>query len=297
MTIFKGSGVAIVTPFNEDGTINYDLLGELIEFHIENNTDAIIATGTTGESATLNDEEHLSVIEYTVKKVNGRIPVIGGTGSNDTRHGIKLSIEACKLGVDGLLMVTPYYNKTSQKGLIEHFTAMAEMSNKPIILYNVPSRTQVNLEPETVYELSKIDNIVGLKDATGDLSYTAEVIRLCGPDFAVYSGNDDVIVPLLSLGGLGVISVVANILPQETHDLVDLYLQGRVKESAELQLSLKPIIDALFVEANPIPVKRALKLMGYNVEPFRLPLTTASEETTELLRGLMKERNLIWRYY
>lgn len=297
MTIFKGSGVAIVTPFNEDGTVNYDLLGELIEFHIENNTDAIIATGTTGESATLNDEEHLSVIEYTVKKVNGRIPVIGGTGSNDTRHGIKLSIEACKLGVDGLLMVTPYYNKTSQKGLIEHFTAMAEMSNKPIILYNVPSRTQVNLEPETVYELSKIDNIVGLKDATGDLSYTAEVIRLCGPDFAVYSGNDDVIVPLLSLGGLGVISVVANILPQETHDLVDLYLQGRVKESAELQLSLKPIIDALFVEANPIPVKRALKLMGYNVEPFRLPLTTASEETTELLRGLMKERNLIWRYY
>lgn len=293
MTIFKGSGVAIVTPFNEDGTVNYDLLGELIEFHIENNTDAIIATGTTGESATLNDEEHLSVIEYTVKKVNGRIPVIGGTGSNDTRHGIKLSIEACKLGVDGLLMVTPYYNKTSQKGLIEHFTAMAEMSNKPIILYNVPSRTQVNLEPETVYELSKIDNIVGLKDATGDLSYTAEVIRLCGPDFAVYSGNDDVIVPLLSLGGLGVISVVANILPQETHDLVDLYLQGRVKESAELQLSLKPIIDALFVEANPIPVKRALKLMGYNVEPFRLPLTTASEETTELLRGLMKERNLI----
>lgn len=293
MTIFKGSGVAVVTPFNEDGRVNYDLLGELIEFHIKNNTDAIIAAGTTGESATLDDEEHLSVIEYTVKKVNGRIPVIAGTGSNDTRHGINLSVESCKLGVDGLLMVTPYYNKTSQKGLIEHYTAMAEKCDKPIILYNVPSRTQVNLEAETVYELSKLENIVGLKDATGDLSYTAEVIRLCGPDFAVYSGNDDVIVPLLSLGGVGVISVVANILPQETHDLVDLYLQGKVKESASLQLNLKPIIDALFVEPNPIPVKRALKLMGYNVEPFRLPLTTASDETTKLLEGFMKERNLI----
>lgn len=293
MTIFKGSGVAIVTPFNEDGSVNFDLLGELIEFHIENNTDAIIAAGTTGEASTLDDEEHLSVIEYTVKKVNGRIPVIGGTGSNDTRHGINLNIEACKLGIDALLVVTPYYNKTSQKGLIEHYTVIAEAVDKPIILYNVPSRTQVNIAAETVYELSKLSNIVGLKDATGDLSYTADVIRLCGPDFAVYSGNDDTIVPLLSLGGVGVISVVANILPQETHDLVDLYLQGKVKESAAIQLKYKPLIDALFVEPNPIPVKRALKLMGYNVEPFRLPLTTASEETTNLLEVLLKEGNLI----
>lgn len=293
MTIFKGSGVAIVTPFNEDETVNFDVLGELIEFHIENSTDAIIAAGTTGEASTLDDEEHLSVIDYTVKKVNGRIPVIAGTGSNDTRHGINLNVEACKLGIDGLLVVTPYYNKTSQKGLIEHYTAIAEKVDKPIILYNVPSRTQVNIAPETVYELSKVPNIVGLKDATGDLSYTAEVIRLCEPDFAVYSGNDDIIVPLLSLGGVGVISVVANILPQETHNLVDLYLQGKVKESAAIQLKYKPLIDALFVEPNPIPVKRALKLMGYDVEPFRLPLTTASDETTNLLEGLLKEGNII----
>lgn len=293
MTVFKGSGVAIVTPFNEDGTINYDLLGELIEFQVANNTDAIIATGTTGESATLDDGEQLSLIEYTVKKVNGRIPVVAGTGSNDTRHGIHLSVQACKLGPDALLMVTPYYNKTSQNGLIEHFTAIAEAVDKPIILYNVPSRTQVNLLAETVYELSKIDNIVGLKDATGNLSYTAEVIRLCGPDFAVYSGNDDVIVALLSLGGVGVISVLANILPQETHDLVDLYLQGKVKESAAIQLKYKPLIDALFVEANPIPVKRALKLMGYKVEPLRLPLTYASDETSNLLENIMREGKLI----
>lgn len=293
MTVFKGSGVAIVTPFNEDGTINYDLLGELIEFQVANNTDAIIATGTTGESATLDDGEQLSLIEYTVKKVNGRIPVVAGTGSNNTRHGIHLSVQACKLGPDALLMVTPYYNKTSQNGLIEHFTAIAEAVDKPIILYNVPSRTQVNLLAETVYELSKIDNIVGLKDATGNLSYTAEVIRLCGPDFAVYSGNDDVIVALLSLGGVGVISVLANILPQETHDLVDLYLQGKVKESAAIQLKYKPLIDALFVEANPIPVKRALKLMGYKVEPLRLPLTYASDETSNLLENIMREGKLI----
>lgn len=292
MTVFKGSGVAIVTPFNEDGTINYDLLGELIEFQVANNTDAIIATGTTGESATLDDGEQLSLIEYTVKKVNGRIPVVAGTGSNNTRHGIHLSVQACKLGPDALLMVTPYYNKTSQNGLIEHFTAIAEAVDKPIILYNVPSRTQVNLLAETVYELSKIDNIVGLKDATGNLSYTAEVIRLCGPDFAVYSGNDDVIVALLSLGGVGVISVLANILPQETHDLVDLYLQGKVKESAAIQLKYKPLIDALFVEANPIPVKRALKLMGYKVEPLRLPLTYASDETSNLLENIMREGKL-----
>lgn len=293
MTIFKGSGVAIVTPFNEDGSVNYEGLGELIEFQIQNNTDAIVAAGTTGESATLDDEEQLAVIDYTVKRVDGRVPVIAGTGSNDTRHSIYLSVEACKLGIDGLLIVTPYYNKTSDKGLIDHFTAIAEKVDKPIILYNVPGRTQVNLSPETVYELSKVENIVGIKDATGDLSYTAEVIRLCGSDFAVYSGNDDVIVPLLSLGGVGVISVLANILPQQTHDLVELYLNGQVKESAAIQLKYKPLIDALFVEPNPIPVNRALKLMGYEVEPVRLPLTTASDETTELLKGLMEEGNLI----
>ncbi len=293
MTIFKGSGVAIVTPFNNNGSINYEEMARLLEFQIENKTDAIIVAGTTGEASTLNDEEQLALIDFTVKKVNGRIPVIAGTGSNDTRHGIKLSIDACKLGIDGLLMVTPYYNKTSQKGLIEHFTSIAKHVDKPIILYNVPGRTQVNLLPKTVYELSKLENIVGLKDATGDLSYTVEVIRLCGPDFAVYSGNDDVIVPLLSVGGVGVISVLANIAPRETHDLVDFYLNGNIKESAALQLKYKPLIDALFVEANPIPVNKALELMRYDVGPLRLPLVEASSETTALLVEKMKEVDLI----
>lgn len=293
MTIFKGSGVAIVTPFNNNGSINYEEMARLLEFQIENKTDAIIVAGTTGEASTLNDEEQLALIDFTVKKVNGRIPVIAGTGSNDTRHGIKLSLDACKLGIDGLLMVTPYYNKTSQKGLIEHFTSIAKHVDKPIILYNVPGRTQVNLLPKTVYELSKLENIVGLKDATGDLSYTVEVIRLCGPDFAVYSGNDDVIVPLLSVGGVGVISVLANIAPRETHDLVDFYLNGNIKESAALQLKYKPLIDALFVEANPIPVNKALELMRYDVGPLRLPLVEASSETTALLVEKMKEVDLI----
>lgn len=267
MTIFKGSGVAIVTPFNEDGTINYEELARLLEFQIENQTDAIIIAGTTGEASTLTDEEQLALIDFTVKKVDGRIPVIAGTGSNDTRHGISLSVEASKLGVDGLLMVTPYYNKCTQGGLIKHFTAMAEKVDVPIILYSVPGRTQVNIEPETVYELSKVDNIVGLKDATGDLAYAVEVMRLCGPDFALYSGNDDIIVPILSVGGVGVISVLANVVPKETHDMVDFYLQGRVKESAALQLKYKPLIDALFAEVNPIPVKKALELMDYKVDP------------------------------
>ncbi len=293
MTLFKGSGVAIVTPFNEDESINYDLMGELIEFHIKNKTDAIIVAGTTGEASTLSDQEQLELIDFVVKKANGRIPVIGGTGSNSTSHAVYLSVEACKLGVDGLLLVTPYYNKTSQKGLYEHYKAVADKVDKPIILYNVPGRTQVNLDPKTVHDLSKLDNIVGLKDATGNLSYTGEVIRLCGPDFAVYSGNDDIIVPLLSLGGVGVISVIANIAPKETHDIVDLYLQGKAKESPGLQLKLKPLIDALFVEPNPIPVKKAMVLMGYGVEPLRLPLYTASESTTRLLEKEMKEVDLI----
>lgn len=293
MTIFKGSGVAIVTPFNEDGTINYEELARLLEFQIENQTDAIIIAGTTGEASTLTDEEQLALIDFTVKKVDGRIPVIAGTGSNDTRHGISLSVEASKLGVDGLLMVTPYYNKCTQGGLIKHFTAMAEKVDVPIILYSVPGRTQVNIEPETVYELSKVDNIVGLKDATGDLAYAVEIMRLCGPDFALYSGNDDIIVPILSVGGVGVISVLANVVPKETHDMVDFYLQGRVKESAALQLKYKPLIDALFAEVNPIPVKKALELMDYKVGSLRLPLTEATLATTARLEELMKEAGLI----
>ena len=293
MTIFRGSAVAIVTPFHEDQSINFEELGRLIDFQIENGTNAIVICGTTGEASTMTDEEQISAIRFTVEYVNKRVPVIAGAGSNDTRHGVNLSIEAEKAGADALLHVSPYYNKTNQTGLYAHFIAIADAVNIPIILYNVPGRTQVNLLPETVYELSKVDNIVGLKDATGNLSYTVDVIRLCGPDFAVYSGNDDVIVPLLSLGGVGVISVLANVAPKETHDLVMLYLEGKTKESAALQLRFKALVDALFVEPNPIPVKRAMTLMGYDVEPLRLPLVGASDKTTELLRKILKEENII----
>lgn len=291
MTLFKGSGVAIVTPFKEDGSIDYDCLRTLLDFHLENETDAIIITGTTGESACLSDEEQLSLIDFTVKHIDGKIPVIAGTGSNNTAHMVHLSKEAEKLGADGLLCVTPYYNKTTQDGLYYHFKAVSDAVEIPIILYNVPGRTNMNLSAETTYELSKLDNIVGVKDASGDLSLTLEIRRLCGPDFAIYSGNDDMIVPLLSVGGVGVISVVANILPKETHDLVFNYLNNG--GDYELQVKYKELIDALFVEPNPIPVKAALSIMGYPSQYVRLPLVEASEATKELLRTKMKKVNLI----
>jgi len=290
MTLFKGSGVAIVTPFKNDGSIDYEVLRDLLEFHVSNQTDAIVITGTTGESATLSDEEQLSLIDFTVKTIAGRIPVIAGTGSNNTAHMVHLSVEAEKLGVDGLLCVTPYYNKTTQEGLYQHFLSVSKEVNVPIILYNVPGRTNINLSAETTYRLSSLDNVVGLKDASGDMGLALEVRRLCGPDFALYSGNDDMIVPLLSLGGVGVISVVANILPKETHDLVMDYLE---KGENTLQIKYKALIDALFVEPSPIPVKAALKLMGYESQSLRLPLVPATQATRDLLSSEMKKVGML----
>lgn len=293
MSLFKGSGVAIVTPFDSNNNIDYKVFKELIEFQIENKTDAIIVAGTTGEASTLTDEEHLAIIEFVVKTVNKRIPVIAGTGSNDTHHGINLSKRAEKLGVDGLLQVTPYYNKTSQKGLYHHFKAIADSVKIPIILYTVPGRTNVNIEIDTLYELSKIPNIIGIKDATGNLAYSVDVINRCGLDFDLYSGNDDITTPILSIGGKGVISVIANILPKQTHDLVYSYLNNDIDKSRDLQIKYKKLIDALFIEPNPIMVKKALELMKYNSMNLRLPLYDADEKSTNILIRELREAGLL----
>lgn len=282
MKLFKGSGVAIITPFKND-KINYEKLEQLLEWHISENTDAIIICGTTGESATLSDEEKKQVIKFTIEKVNKRIPVIAGTGSNDTRHSIELSKYAESVGADGLLAVTPYYNKTTQKGLIAHYTAIADSVNIPIIIYNVPGRTGLNILPKTLEELSKHPNIRGVKEASGNIAQVAEIARLCKNDFYIYSGNDDMVVPLLSLGGVGVISVVANILPKDTHDMVMSYLEGDLEKALNLQLKMKPLIDALFIEVNPIPVKEGMNLLGMDVGPVRLPLTTMVESNIKVL--------------
>lgn len=281
--LFKGSGVALVTPFNETG-VDFNKLGELIEYHIENKTDALIVCGTTGESTTMSDEEQFAVIDFTVKKVNKRIPVIAGTGSNNTMHSVYLSKEAEKLGVDGLLVITPYYNKTNQRGLKLHFETIAASTKLPIILYNVPGRTGVNIKPSVIAELAEIKNIVAVKEASGDLAQVAEIARLVPEGFAIYSGNDDSILPLLSLGGVGVISVVANICPKETHDLVEKFLNGDVEGSRKLQLGMKSLIDKLFIEVNPIPVKTAMNLLGFEVGELRLPLAPMEESNLKTLR-------------
>lgn len=281
--LFKGSGVALVTPFNETG-VDFNKLGELIEYHIENKTDALIVCGTTGESTTMSDEEQFAVIDFTVKKVNKRIPVIAGTGSNNTMHSVYLSKEAEKLGVDGLLVITPYYNKTNQRGLKLHFETIAASTKLPIILYNVPGRTGVNIKPSVIAELAEIKNIVAVKEASGDLAQVAEIVRLVPEGFAIYSGNDDSILPLLSLGGVGVISVVANICPKETHDLVEKFLNGDVEGSRKLQLGMKSLIDKLFIEVNPIPVKTAMNLLGFEVGDLRLPLAPMEESNLKTLR-------------
>ena len=291
--IFKGAGVAIITPFNEDNTVNFDELAKLIDFNIENGTDAIIITGTTGESATLSDEEHKELIKFAVDYTNKRIPVIAGTGSNDTEYAVQLSQYAESVGVDGLLIVTPYYNKATQQGLINHFTYIADNVNIPIILYNVPSRTGVNIAPQTYFELSKHKNIVAAKEASGDLSTVLKIRSLCGDNLHIYSGNDDQIVPILSLGGIGVISVLSNVMPKETSDICKLYFEGKVKESAELQIKLCDLIDALFIEVNPIPVKTALGLMGYKVGKLRMPLSEMNESNLEVLKKCLKEQNII----
>ncbi|MBR6647635.1 MAG: 4-hydroxy-tetrahydrodipicolinate synthase [Clostridia bacterium] len=289
--IFEGAGVAIVTPFTETG-IDFDKLGELIEFQIANSTDAIIICGTTGEAATMPDSEHLSAIKYTVEKVNKRVPVIAGTGSNDTVHGMHLSAEARKCGADALLLVTPYYNKTSQKGLIAHFDALASAADLPVILYNVPSRTGVNIAVDTVKELAKRDYCVAIKEASGNISYAAQIAAEC-PEITMYSGNDDMIVPIMSLGGKGVISVLSNVMPKETHDICALYKEGKVKESCALQLRLLELVNSLFCEVNPIPVKTALNLMGMNVGKLRMPLCEMSENNLERLKRALKAEGLI----
>ena len=281
--LFKGSGVALVTPFNENG-VDFEKLGELIEYHIENNTDALIVCGTTGESTTMSDEEQLSVIDFTVKKVDKRIPVIAGTGSNDTMHSVELSQAAEKAGVDGLLVITPYYNKTNQRGLKLHFETIAASTKLPIIMYNVPGRTGVNIKPSVIAELAKIENIVAVKEASGDIAQVAEIARLVPEGFAIYSGNDDSILPLLSLGGVGVISVVANICPKETHDLVEKFLNGDVEGSRKLQLGMKALIDKLFIEVNPIPVKTAMNILGFEVGDLRLPLAPMEESNLKALK-------------
>ena len=288
---FTGSGVAIITPFDGDKT-NYDVLGELIDFNIDNGTDAIVICGTTGEASTMPDSEHLAAIEYTVKRVNGRVPVIAGTGSNETAHAIVLSQKAEALGADALLIVTPYYNKATQKGLVQHYTAIANSVKLPIILYNVPGRTGLNISIPTLKELAKVDNIVAIKEASGNISYTAQVAAEV-PELYIYSGNDDMIVPAMSLGGKGVISVVANVMPKETHDICQLYLDGKVEESRNLQLKMLELINNLFIEVNPIPVKTAVRLMGFNAGNLRLPLCEMEEGNLEKLKASMKKLNLI----
>ncbi len=290
--IFTGAGVAIITPFKE-GKIDWPALGNMIEFQIQNSTDAIIICGTTGESSTLTDEEHRAAISYAVEKVAGRVPVIAGTGSNDTDYAIDLSKFACSAGVDGLLLVTPYYNKATPKGLIRSFSAVADACTKPCILYNVPSRTGVNIPLSVYKELSKHENIVAAKEASGNISAIAELIAECGGDLDIYSGNDDQIVPILSLGGKGVISVLSNVMPKETHDICQLFFDGKVKESAALQLRLLPLINALFCEVNPIPAKTAMAMMGYCSEEMRLPLCEMEEDHRARLMNAMRAEKLI----
>ncbi len=294
MAIFKGAGVAIVTPFHDNYEVNYEKLGELIDFQIDNQTDAIIICGTTGESSTLTMEEHKEVVRYCIRHVNGRVPVIAGTGSNCTATAIELSQEAEQDGADGLLIVTPYYNKATQKGLVEHYTQIAQSVKLPIIMYNVPSRTGCNILPATAAEIAKTnENVVAVKDAVGNMAQTARMISLAGDSLDVYSGNDDEVLPSLSLGGLGVISVLSNIMPRETHQMVMDYLNGKEQEAREFQLKAIPLIDALFCEVNPIPVKTAMNLMGMNVGPLRRPMSPMEPQHVEILKKAMEQMGLL----
>jgi len=294
MAIFTGAGVAIVTPFHEDGSVNYEKFAELIEFQIANGTDCIIVCGTTGEASTLSHEEHLDVVGFCIKQVAGRIPVVAGTGSNCTETAVYLSTEAEKLGADGLLLVSPYYNKATQKGLYTHFKTIADSVKIPVLLYNIQGRTGVNIVPETIVKLWKeVDNIVGVKEASGNISQIAKIMALSDGGIDLYSGNDDQIVPIMSLGGKGVISVLSNVAPKETHDICQLYLDGKVKESAKEQLRALPLCDALFCEVNPIPVKAALNMMGMGAGTLRLPLTEMEDAHKEVLRQAMTDYGIL----
>lgn len=291
MEIFRGSGVALVTPFDKDENVDYKALGKLIDLHLNNKTDALVINGTTGESSTLTDEEKSQLLAYVVKKVNGKIPVIAGTGTNNTKHAVKLSVEAEKAGADGLLVVTPYYNKGNESGIYLYYKSIAEATKLPIILYIVPSRTGVNLSIDLLKKLAQIENIVGIKDATGNLSYTAQIAAEI-PDLDIYSGNDDVVLPVMSLGGKGVISVSANIIPQETHDMVQSFLDGDIKKAQKLQLEKLNLLNGLFIEVNPVPVKAALNLLGINVGPCRSPLGPMEENNYRKLEELLKKNGV-----
>ncbi len=294
MAVFTGAGVAIVTPFKENGEVNYEKFAELIEFQIENGTDAIIVCGTTGESSTLTHEEHLSVIKYCVEKVAGRIPVVAGTGSNCTKTAVYLSTEAEKYGVDGLLLVTPYYNKATQNGLYRHFKTIADSVKVPCILYNVPSRTGCNIAPETAVRLcSEVENIAGIKEASGNISQIVKLMALAKGKVDLYSGNDDQITPLLALGAKGVISVLSNVAPRQTHDICARFFEGDVEGSCAEQLRAIPLCNALFCEVNPIPVKKALNLMGKEVGIPHMPLTEMEEENAAKLEKAMKEYGIL----
>ncbi|MEG1930572.1 MAG: 4-hydroxy-tetrahydrodipicolinate synthase [Anaerovorax sp.] len=292
MTLFKGAGVAIVTPF-KNKAVDFDSLGRLIQWQIAENIDAIIICGTTGEASTLNDKEHIEVVQYTVEKVNGRVPVIAGSGSNDTEHAVSMGIQLKNVGVDGLLVVTPYYNKCTQKGLISHYTTLADSIDIPMILYSVQGRTGVNISPSTVFELSKHPNIVGIKEASGNMGQVVEIAKCVSSQFALYSGNDDMIVPLLSVGGTGAISTVANVAPRDTHSMVADYLQGNVTSASKKQLAMKSLIDAMFIEVNPIPVKAALSLMNKLHLEYRLPLCPPDDKSMEVIKKEMEAYHLI----
>ncbi len=287
--IFKGSGVALVTPFDEKDNVNYGKLKELIKFHINKKTDAIIVCGTSGESATLIDEEIIDIVEFTVNEVKGKIPVIAGTGSNNTSHAISLSQAAESVGASGLLLVTPYYNKCTQEGLYLHFKEIANSVTLPIIMYNVPTRTCVNLLPETVLRLSRISNIVGIKEASGDISQIANLLSIVSKDFAVYSGNDDQTIPILSLGGAGVISVIANIYPKEMHDLCEYFFDGKIEKAKKIQFKYLDLMKKLFIEVNPMPIKEAMNILGKDVGGCRLPLCKMSDDNFKILEKSLKE--------
>lgn len=292
MSLFVGSCVAMVTPFTEDG-VNYEALDKAIEFQISQGTDALLACGTTGEPSTMTQQEKRDVIRFTVEQAKGRLPVIAGVGGNNTAEVVRASKEAEELGVDALLAVNPYYNKTNARGLIEHYRTISDAVSIPIIVYNVPSRTNYNITPEALLELSKLKNIKAIKEASGNIAQVLEMYRLCGDVLDIYSGNDDMVVPLLAAGGKGVISVVANVAPADTHRMVESFMEGNLQESLELQLKLMPLVKALFCEVNPIPVKTAMNLMGFNMGPLRLPLTDMAENNLEFLKQQMKEYGLI----
>jgi len=291
MTLFKGSGVAIVTPFTENG-VDFKTLEKLVEWHIEKKTDAIIVCGTTGEASTMSTQEKKETIKFVVDIVGKRIPVIAGTGSNNTAAAINMSTWAEKIGVDGLLIITPYYNKTTQRGLFEHFKAINNSVSVPIIAYNVPSRTGINIIPETLYKISKLSNVYAVKEASGNISQIIKIRELCSEDFHIYSGNDDQIIPVLSVGGIGVISVLANIIPEDTSKMVHLYLEGKTKEALELQLKYLSLSNSLFIETNPIPVKTALNIMGMSAGLLRLPLLDMDEENKKILIDELKKHKL-----